>query len=69
MRIYLFASCFDHLIARFFGIVAVGGRRGLGHCWKGISTLLLPLIGKGNGTLLLDGDLKGMIWTPLLDGD
>ena len=26
MRRFLFASCFDRLIPRFFGIVAVGGR-------------------------------------------
>ena len=59
MRQFLFASCFDHLIARFFGIVAVGGRGELGHCWKGINTLLLPLMGKDNGMMLewLDPDI------------
>ena len=53
----LFARCFDRLIARFFGIVAVGGRRG--YCWKEIPKLLLPLLGKYNDMMLLDRDWKG----------
>ena len=69
MRRCLFASCFDRLIVCFLGIVAVGGRRGLGHCWKRIPILLLPLMGQGNGMMLLDRDWKGLEGTSMLDGD
>ena len=67
----LVINSFDLSIVHFFGIVAVGGRRELRHCWKGILTLLLPLIEKGNFMMLLDGDWKGRRseGMQLLEGD
>ena len=33
----------------------------MGHCWKGIPTLLLPFLREGNDMMLLDKNWKGMI--------